>query len=283
MPEPIARVRLLAVDLDGTLLNSESEVSEVNRRALRDAADCGVQIVVVTGRRFHSAARLVAQIPCPVTVISSNGARIGSVAGDRYHQDFLPRWLARQTLEASRDFRRYAVLIFDLAGRGQVVMQDGATPDGPLGWYLRNAPDALLMASDLEGALDEDPIQVMFGGPSVSLDPLEEVLRRSPAGPALQLTWTRYPARNISLLDVMNLGCTKGSALSRWCRECGIAAEHVMAIGDNHNDCEMLGFAGYPVLMANRPPSVDGAGCLVTLSNDQDGVAAAIERFILKP
>ena len=69
-------IRLVAIDLDGTLLNSRREISEGNRRALLEAVEREVQVVIVTGRRFHSALPLVSQIPCPVTLITSNGALI---------------------------------------------------------------------------------------------------------------------------------------------------------------------------------------------------------------
>ncbi|HEV2177504.1 MAG TPA: HAD-IIB family hydrolase [Terriglobia bacterium] len=274
-------IRLLAIDLDGTLLNSKSEISPANREALAAAAARGVQVVVVTGRRFHSARPFVAQIPCPVTVISSNGARIGTVSGEAYFRDFLPAELAREALQVAREYRPYAVVLFDKPQRGQVVMQRGASPEGPIAWYLRTAADVLLEVDDLEAAAAPDPIQVLFGGPPERLAPLEGILAGSPAGPRVHLTWTKYLYRNVSILDVMNRRCSKGSALARWAGQCGIEPNEVMAIGDNHNDLEMLQFAGMPVLMANRAPGFDGDGWPVTLSNDEDGVAAAIRRYIL--
>src|SRR5208282_3276956 len=134
-------IRLIAVDLDGTLLNSRSEVSPANQEALSGAAALGLEIVVVTGRRYHSARPLVAQIPCPVTLISSNGARIGTSSGQVFHRDFLPRSVARQVVEITHLHRPYTVLIFDLAGRGQVVMHHDAAEESPLAWYRKNSPE----------------------------------------------------------------------------------------------------------------------------------------------
>ncbi len=276
-----ALIRLIAIDLDGTLLNSGSEVSPVNRQALLAAAERGVQLVIVTGRRSHSATRFIQHIPCPVTLISSNGARITDSSGEVQHRNFLPWQIACQILETARDYRPYAVAIFDIPGRGQVTMQDNAVVEGPLGWYLRNSPDCLAQVTDLEAAITTDPVQVMFGGPPERIEPLEPLLRASSAADFVHLTWTKYPARNVSILDVLNHGCSKGAALSLWATRCRIPPGEVMAIGDNYNDLEMLRFAGHPVLMRNCSAGLDSNGWPVTLSNDEDGVAAAIRHYIL--
>ncbi len=273
-------IRLLAVDLDGTLLNSSSEVSSANRQALAAAVEKGVQVVIVTGRRFHSAMEFVRHVSSPVTLISSNGARITDSSGEVHYRNFLPRQIARQILGAARDYRPYAVAMFDIPGHGQVTMQDTAAAEGPLGWYLKNSPDSLAQVADLEAAITADPVVVMFGGPPERIEPLEPLLRNSSAAGSVQLTWTKYPARNNSILDVMNLGCSKGAALSLWASRCGVQAGEVMAIGDNYNDLEMLRFAGHPIVMRNCTAGLD-SNWPVTLSNDEDGVAEAIRRYIL--
>jgi hydroxymethylpyrimidine pyrophosphatase-like HAD family hydrolase len=274
-------IRLIAIDLDGTLLNSGSEISPANRQALVNAVERGVQPVIVTGRRFHSAARFLAQIPCPVTVISSNGARITDPSGEVRHRNFLPRRIARQVLKAAQDYSPYAVVIFDIPGRGQVTMQANAVVDGPLGWYLRNSPDSLARVPDLIEAITSSPIQVMFGGPPDRIESIEPLLRSCPVADAIQPTWTKYPARGVFILDVMKHGCSKGAALTLWASRCQIPPSEVMAIGDNYNDLEMLRVAGHPVLMGNCAAGLDGDGWPVTLSNDEDGVAAAIQRYVL--
>lgn len=274
-------IRLVAIDLDGTLLNSRSEISAANRQALVAAAERGIQFIVVTGRRFHSARPIVEQIPFPLTLISSNGALIGSPDGEVVHRNFLPRETARVILQTARPFRGHGVAIFDIAGRGQVVMQEGAVPEGPVSWYLQRSPDALAMVPDLETALITDPVQLMFGGPPAPMEPLESLLRESAAGPHVHLTWTKYFTRNMSILDVMNRGCSKGGALKLWTARHGIHPSEVMAIGDNYNDLEMLQFSGCPVLMGNCTPGLEQEGWPLTLSNDQDGVAAALHSYVL--
>ncbi|HEV2348389.1 MAG TPA: Cof-type HAD-IIB family hydrolase [Terriglobia bacterium] len=275
-------IRLVAIDLDGTLLNSRSEISPANRQAMMAAAERGIELIVVTGRRFHSARPIVQQIPFPLTLISSNGALIGTPSGEVVYRDFLPRGTARAILKIAHPFRAHGVAIFDIPGRGQVVMQEGAVPEGPVSWYLQKSPDALTLVPDLEAALVNDPVQLMFGGPPSHMAPLEPLLHDSPAGPDVHLTWTKYFTRNMSILDVMNRGCSKGGALKLWTERCGIHPSEVMAIGDNYNDLEMLRFSGCPVLMGNCTPGLDREGWPLTLSNDQDGVAAALQSYVLK-
>ncbi len=277
-------IRLIAVDLDGTLLNSAVEISAANREALRAAAERGIEIAIVTGRRFHSARNLLTSLGFPLTLISSNGARISGLDGEVCHRNFLPGAVARRVLSATPQFRPYAVVIYDIGGPGQVMMQHNAALDGPLGWYRKNAPEALLEVADLEAAtLPErrDVIQVLFSGPPLLVEPAAPLLQASELASYLNLTWTRYPARNTVLLDVMNRGCTKGAALRIWAERRGIEASEIMAVGDNHNDREMLEFAGLPVVMGNAEPGVCCDGWAVTLSNDEDGVAAAVHQFCL--
>ncbi|MFB3923127.1 MAG: HAD-IIB family hydrolase [Terriglobia bacterium] len=274
-------IRLLALDLDGTLLDPRSEISSANLQALVGVAARGVHVAVATGRRSHSAVKYVARIPCPVTLISSNGAMVTTATGEVLRRDFLPLHVARRVLEVTRPYRPYVAALFDQPGRGQITMQEGAIPEGPLGWYLTQSADFLDLVPDLESALLNDPIQVLFGGPPASIEPIEALLRESSIAGEIHISWTKYLTRNVSLLDVMNRGCTKGAALAFLARYLGIAARDVMAIGDNFNDLEMLQFAGVPVVMGNSTPGLPRDDWRVTLSNDRDGVAAAIQSYIL--
>ena len=275
-------IRLLAIDLDGTLINTRWQVSETNRQALAAVAARGVRVVVVTGRRLFSALPYVEQIPCPVTLITSNGALIRTASAEIVYRDFLPRHVALRVLEIAQEFRPYSVVIFHLSGPGQVTMQDNAVAEGPLGWYVKTNADHLRLVPDLTAALDSDPIQVMIGGPPAHIEPAELLLRTSTAADAVHLTWTKYLARNISILDVMNRGCSKGRALRFWAEHAGISREEIMAVGDNFNDLEMLEFAGQPVLMGNHCAGLERPEWPVTLTSDEDGLAAAVRTYILE-
>lgn len=274
-------IRLIALDLDGTLLNDQRQISSANGQALTEAAAGGIKILITTGRRFDSARPLLRQLPCPATIAASNGALIGTLEGKILRRNFLPRRVASAVLNEARNHLPYAVVIHEAPGHGQVVMLKDASPLGPVGWYLANAPEVLLRVSDLVASLKRDPVHIMFGGPPAVLDPLEKILAASRAAPDIHLTWTRYEARNLSILDVLNRGCSKGTAVEWFIREHGIQPSEVMAIGDNFNDVEMLELAGISVLMGNAPAVLGCNGWHRTLSNLEDGVAVALRAHAL--
>jgi len=276
-------IRLIALDLDGTLVNSRWEISQKDLEALAAASERGIQIVVVTGRRARAAASYVAKIPFPITVITSNGALIRTPAGEIAYQNFLPRDVALKVLEAVQAYRPYTVAIFDVPTRGQVIMEDCAVREGPLGWYLTTSLDHLLLVPNLDAAVKSDPVQIMIGGPPALIEGAETSLRESEVAPCIQVTWTKYPDRNIAIMDIMNRGCCKGEALKFWAQRSGIPPSNIMALGDNFNDLEMLEFAGLPVVMGNHIDGLHRPGWELTGACDDSGVASAIEKFVLKP
>jgi Cof subfamily protein (haloacid dehalogenase superfamily) len=275
-------IRLIALDLDGTLVNSRWEVSEKDIQALAAASERGIQVVIVTGRRPRSAAPYVEKIPFPVTLITSNGALIRTPTGEVAFRNFLPLAVAVQVLEIVRAYRPYTVVVFDLPAQGQVTMEDCAIPEGPLGWYLKTNLDHLRLVPNLSAVVDTDPVQVMIGGPPTTIEGAEALLHQSEVAPSIHLTWTRYPDRNIAIFDIMNRGCSKGRALKFWAHRCGIPATDIMALGDNFNDVEMLEFAGLPVVMGNHIEGLHRSGWALTAACDESGVACAIEKFVLK-
>ena len=101
-------------------------------------------------------------------------------------------------------------------------------------------------------------------------------------GSQVTILRTEYPHRDLSIIDVLNPNCSKGQAVARWAKHRGIPREQVMAIGDNYNDIEMLAFAGQPFIMGNASSDLKARGWRVTLSNDESGVAAALETVLGK-
>jgi hydroxymethylpyrimidine pyrophosphatase-like HAD family hydrolase len=274
-------IRLIALDLDGTLINSRWEISQKDIDALAAAVERGIQIVVVTGRRPRAAAPYVARLPFPVAMITSNGALVRTQAGEVVHQNFLPRQIALEVLAAVVPFRPYTVVVFDVPARGQVVMQEGAVPEGPIGWYLRTSQDHLLLVPKLEDAVTSNPVQIMIGGPPSLIGDAEAQLRPADVSRSVKITWTKYPERNVFIMDIMNRGCSKGEGLKFWAGYCNIPASDVMAMGDNFNDLEMLEFAGLPVVMGNHIDGLHRNGWALTNPCDESGVACAIEKYVL--
>ncbi|MBL8142140.1 MAG: HAD-IIB family hydrolase [Acidobacteria bacterium] len=272
-------IRLIAIDIDGTLLDSRWELPARNRAALAEAARRGIEIAIVTGRRYHFARPILDQLPCPITAIVSNGALVRRPDGRTPVRHLLSRETARSVLAATARWRDSAGLVFDRPGEGQVVFEriDWDHPSRRA-YAERNRP-FIREVSPLDAAIDEDPLQVMFNGPLASMRDLAGVLRTSAGTAHCSITATEYASRDFALIDVLAPGCTKGSTLADWAARQGYHRDEVMAIGDNVNDIEMLEVSGRPVVMANAVPELLERGWAITASNDEAGVAEAIERW----
>ena len=276
-------IRLLALDIDGTLLDSEGHVPEANVRAVARAIEAGVMVTLATGRRFDFARPVFEQLPKSLTLILSNGAVVKNRQGETLARHLLPRHVARDVLRRVPHQRGDASVTFDRPREGQVVFEviDWEHPRHHR-FFATNRP-YLSEVAPLEACLTEDPIQIMFSGACAEMRGVLELLRAPVNGHGtgtFEVTLTEYVHRDFSLVDVTRAGCSKGAALRQLAAQHGFAAHEVMAIGDNLNDLAMLEFAGTPVLMANALPELKARDWAVTGSNDEAGVAQAIESFV---
>jgi Cof subfamily protein (haloacid dehalogenase superfamily) len=276
-------IKLIALDIDGTLLDSSSQLPGENIRAVVEARAQGIEILLVSGRRFDFARSIGEQLPCELHLIVSNGSLIKSKMGETLQRLLLPSDSARRVLEATPEFRSGAAVVFDRPRAGQVVLEHADWDDPFRGGYFRRNREFIAEVSPLTACLDgEDPIQVMYTGMCRTVRQAKQALEALPIAGEYTLALTEYESRDLSILDVLRHGVTKGVAVKEWTRRRGIAREEVMAIGDNWNDREMLEFAGLPVVMGNSIPELKTLGWAITLSNDENGVAEAIRRYALK-
>jgi 5-amino-6-(5-phospho-D-ribitylamino)uracil phosphatase len=275
-------IQLIATDIDGTLLDSKSQVSAANSQALAEAAGRGIEIVLVTGRRFDFALPIAQSLPCDLHMIVNNGALAKSRNGTTHLRYLLSSATARRVLEATPEFRANAAVVFDRPGARQVILEKVDWDDPFRGGYFRRNREYIAEVAPLPNCLNgEDPIQVMYTGRCVPMRAAMKSLAALPFASEFTLALTEYEGRDLSILDVLPRDVTKGTTLKEWARRRGIPAENVMAIGDNWNDREMLEFAGRPVVMGNSVAELKSLGWPITLSNDEDGLAAAIRRYAL--
>jgi Cof subfamily protein (haloacid dehalogenase superfamily) len=275
-------VKLIALDIDGTLLDSRWTLPEANRAAIAEATRRGIEVALVTGRRYDFAIPIAVQIGAPLTMIVSNGALIRTEDGKTHLRHLLPRKTAARVLEMTKPWRDGCGVVFDRPRENQVILEMFATDDPIRSAYYARNKEFLGQAVPLESCLTEDPLQVMLSGKVASMRDAEEVLRSAQAGEGFGVAATVYESRDFAMIDVIHPRCSKGAALAEWATLRGLAREEVMAIGDNHNDLEMLAFAGIPVVMGNGVPKLKSFGWHETASNDHNGVAAAIEQFALR-
>ncbi|HET8923915.1 MAG TPA: Cof-type HAD-IIB family hydrolase [Candidatus Acidoferrum sp.] len=275
-------VRLIALDIDGTLLDSRWQLPEANRAAIAEATRRGIEVALVTGRRYDFAMPVARQFDSPLTMIVNNGALIRSKEGRTHLRHLLAQRTAEKVLRLTRPWREGAAVIFDRALENQLMLEV-LDPDDSMryAYYSRNK-EFIGIANPLESCLTEDPIQVMFSGKVEAMREAAELLRNAAFANEFSLAVTTYESKDFAMIDVVNPICTKGSSLAEWAALRGYARDEVMAIGDNHNDLEMLTFAGIPVVMGNGVPELKAYGWHETGTNDENGVALAIEEFALR-
>ena len=272
-------IRLLAIDIDGTLLDSRGRLPSDHRDALVEASALGLEVALVTGRSFHFTRPLIDLLPIPLTFIVNNGAVVKRRTGETELRHLLSRDAARHVLSETQRFDDSVAIVFDRPDERQIVFErmDWSHPNRR-GYYEKNKAYIAASRSPLADMLTEDPIQVMFNG---SVEPMRALacgLRALPAADQFTVAVTEYEPRDFSLVDVNGAGCSKGSTLARWTAKLGLTADDVMAVGDNLNDVEMLDFAGTAIVMGNATDALKSRGYHLTGTNDEGGLATAIKR-----
>jgi len=273
----LSNIRLLATDIDGTLLNPEFKISEGDLSALRRAHATGIEIVLVTGRRHTFALPIAKQLGFDLWLISSNGAVTRSLTGETFHRDMMPAETCRRLCGAMQEFRGNTVLTFDKETKGAIVLERMDELGTSIRRWLEKNMEYIEFVVPIEKALVTNPVQAMFCGTMVRMSTALTALEQAGIDGMVTVLRTEYPERDLSMIDVLNAGCSKGHALERWAAYRGYRREEVMAVGDNHNDVEMLEFAGHPVIMGNACEELRARGWKITRGNDACGVAAAVE------
>ncbi|OFV87336.1 MAG: hypothetical protein A2V74_12215 [Acidobacteria bacterium RBG_16_70_10] len=273
------RVRLLAVDIDGTLLRSDKTVSPRTRAAIDSARAAGVRVVLVTGRRYPSARPVAEELGGDVPLVLHNGALV--VLGGRVVRCRpLPAEAAGRAILLGREAGVEGVLHCGARGEGRLLVAASSRPAGLVAYYLERARPHVVVVEDLLAALEgEEPIQVMFGGTREEMDVLLPPLAAGLGGSA-RIERTVYPATGVVLLDVLEPTVGKAEAVAFLQVIWGIAPEETLAIGDNWNDHEMLSRAGRGFVMGNADPDLQQLGLPILPTNDEDGVAVALERYV---
>jgi Cof subfamily protein (haloacid dehalogenase superfamily) len=282
-------IKLLALDLDGTLLNSRGELSERNVRAIKEARAMGVRVALVTGRRFRDARPLALELGLDVPIISHNGALTKHARTLETVAAFLlPLDAARVVLRIGREYGGDALVSDDPHGFGMLVYDHLSDDNLALAKYIawskrihgEEAAEAVRRVASLDDYLDHAPIHIAFSGSCAAITALDDGLSKA-LGARVQRFRTMYRKQDFALLDVLHPEASKGVGVAAAAAEYGITRAEVMACGDNFNDEAMLEYAGTGVVMGNAEPHLrENPKFYVTGTNDEDGVAQAIEKFI---
>jgi Cof subfamily protein (haloacid dehalogenase superfamily) len=283
-------VRLVAIDMDGTLLPTLSQtISQRNARTLRAAQEAGVNIAIATGRRAAYTVPLLEglSLRADTPLITSNGAVTCTLAGEPIDSCHMDARVARGLCGLLRSFGT-VVFTFDRPGRGELVLEDLEQAHGRIAMWVEANRNAIEVVKPLELALGDgnDPIQAMAAGTVSRMRQAEATLKASEWGAECASVRTEYPARDLSILDILPPGVSKGWALERLAARLGVDRKETMAIGDNWNDVGMLEWAGQGIVMANAAAELrtmaKTLGWKQAPSNDDDGVAVVLETALAR-
>ena len=267
-------IQLLALDLDGTLLNDQHEMSERTEKALKAAMAQGVQVVLATGKSRNSATGLIARLGCDTPGIYLQGLATYNGDGSLRYQSTLDPLIARQVITFAED-RGFSVVAYSGV---RILVRSLSKGTEVLQKYGEPAPEVV---GPLQNLLDSTPINKLMAvkmGDHRAVPALRWQLSMQLDG-AARLVQAGIP----DMLEILPPGASKGSALKTLLQELNIPAANVLAAGDGENDIEMVKLAGIGVAVGNASSQLKAAADHVVATNNEDGVAEAIERFVLRP
>ncbi|MFM9905356.1 MAG: Cof-type HAD-IIB family hydrolase [Pyrinomonadaceae bacterium] len=285
-------IKLLALDLDGTTLNSLGQVPDANREAIRAAEDAGVLVTIATGRRFRDARPVGIDLGLNAPLITHNGGLLKYADSEEtVHCSLLTTETSLEVVRVGKALGGDALVSTDPHGLGTLLYDRISEDNIPLKKYLRWSESlhgveigrsGVAHVESLKNVLaDHEIVHISFSGFCEPMRELKSALDEE-FQDNITILATVYPTLNFTLLDILPPDASKGHGVARLAELNGLTAKNVMCIGDNFNDLEMLEYAGTAVLMGNADRKLlERPEFYTTLSNDESGVAAAIKSFIL--
>ena len=276
--------------MDGTLLPTLSQtISPRNARALRAVQEAGITVAIATGRRAAYTVPLLENLGlrADTPIVASNGAVTCLLSGQVIDRSHMPARVARGLCGVLRSIG-CVVFTFDRPGRGELVLEDLDQAHGRIAMWVETNRNAIEVVKPLEQALTDgnDPIQGMAAGTIARMRQAEAALKSSEWAAECATALTEYPARDLSILDLLPVGVSKCWALQRLAARLGVDRKETMAIGDNWNDVLMLEWAGQGIVMANAAAELrtlaKTSGWKQAPSNDDDGVAFTLENLLAR-
>jgi len=283
-------VRLVAIDVDGTLLPGYAKgLTPRTAWVLKAAQEAGITVALATGRRTAYTAPLLEGLGlrADMPLITSNGAVVRTLGGDSIDRCQMESRVARGLCGLLRPYGAL-VFTFDRPGRGDLVLEDLELAHGRIAIWVEANRNAIEVVKPLEDALldGEDPIQGMAAGSLQQMAEAEAAVKSSEWAGSCECVRTSYPGRDLSILDLLPPGVSKGWALERLAARLGIDRKETMAIGDNWNDVNMLEWAGQGVMMGNADQELRTMakmrGWKQAPPNGQEGVAVVLEQMLTR-
>lgn len=276
---PSPDIKMLVIDIDGTLLNPDGAITPRTRTAVQAAQEAGIIVTLATARRFGNTINFAAELGIDIPLILYDGAMIVKYPeGIILHTYPLQAAIAQQAVDIMAR-QHVQPVVHPSTGLAEEIWTGPEDFDDLLiEAYFATFPEQMhRMPFETLCAGHPDPIRV------VAFTSEEAIAQLIPAIAALECSWTtiKRGSYGSAELEVKRAGCSKAGGVAALARLHGIPMEQVMAIGDNNNDIEMLQTAGWGVAMGQAPTLVKASARAVTASNREDGAAQAIERYAL--
>lgn len=267
-------IKLLALDLDGTIFGDDLTISNRTRAAIEEAQARGVTVTIATGRMFRSARQIAANLGIDAPLICYQGALIRhSATGETlYHKTIAPPLTHALIAETTERGLHLNVYVDDELYVDRITDQALFYAKINMGLHINEVGDLNVW---LQSRGEPEPTKLVIVTDASETDGALALFTRM-YGEKLQVT--KSHAR---FTEFTNREASKGTALSFLAQRCGVPRDEVMAIGDGHNDLDMIAWAGYGVAMSTAPGVVQRAARIVCPSLERDGAADTIERYVL--
>ncbi len=278
----MTKYKLIALDIDGTLTNSHGKITERTKKAVHRVAQMGATIVVATGRRSFTAKLKVLQLELPgVLVAAYNGAILKRLNGDLIYHRLLSRSIAQHVVKVARELGLCPIIFEGTQDAANILVEDYEDRiDAGQQRYLRENQEHLKWVDDLAADLPGDVIEVICVVPADAMHEIAATFQARLNGQIKPIP-VMFNNGQRAFLSLSNAKVGKHQPLYYLVEQMRINQSDILAIGDNYNDLDMLQFVGLGVIMENADKALKQMGFYVTASNDADGVAKALERFVL--
>ncbi|MGI6225822.1 MAG: Cof-type HAD-IIB family hydrolase [Peptococcales bacterium] len=260
--------KLIAIDLDDTLLRNDLTISERAQKAISTAIEKGTLVTFATGRMYCSALPYALDLGLDLPLITYQGALVKYADGREVYHRPIELEIAKEVIRFTKPFGIHT----------NAYINDELYMEEATGWGKQYAKIAKAPVHyvELPNTLEQDPTKILFIDESDKLDELaEKIAQKFPK--VINITKSQK-----TFLEISHPKATKGNALRELAESLGINRQQVIAIGDNMNDLDMIEYAGCGVAVGNAVTPLKDAADLIVKSNNDDGVAEAIENLVLK-
>jgi Cof subfamily protein (haloacid dehalogenase superfamily) len=263
-------IKLIGIDMDGTLLDNDLKISHRAKDAIKKAQAMGVHVTLCTGRMYASALPYAEEVGLKLPLITYNGAYVKDPGtGKVLYEKHLPLAYAKEAFHMAKARHIHVNVYYN-----DQLYVEGHSEEGRN--YAQTVRVPLNLVDNMLEYMTSDPLKMVMIGDGEKIDELCQACQeRFGDNISAAKSWATF-------LEISHKDATKGKGLEAVAQYYGLTREEVMGIGDNYNDLEMFNYAGTAVVMDNAEADLKLLADYVTSSNEDDGVAEAIEKLVLK-